>query len=57
MNTCSFCGKHLKDFTIGLSGENALICNHCIADAVATLAKLNRDKRENEKPQLKLAKG
>ncbi|NHW58823.1 ATP-dependent Clp protease ATP-binding subunit ClpX, partial [Escherichia coli] len=34
-NQCSFCGRHRKEVQMLVSGQNGLICEHCIEQAHA----------------------
>jgi len=55
--TCSFCGNPLHLIKVAVESTHALICNECIADAVAIVAKELRKRRDNSKPALKVQKG
>lgn len=56
---CSFCEKTQNQVTELLQNGNTeiCICNECVGTAVGMLAQIQRRKRENAKPELKVQKG
>lgn len=63
MNTknpeCSFCGIPQKKAVVMVADDKNEhhICNDCVADAIAIVAKRLRELREKEKPILSIKKG